>query len=77
MCISVTAAIGVLEVLDPWQIYNFCKKPKAPTVTELHVLEHLKLHDKHGDAERVPPPHSVADQGQPHWVRDFLSFFTK
>ena len=63
-------------MLDPWQIYNFCKKPKALTVvvTELLVLEHLKLHDKHGDAERVPPPHSVADQGQPHWVQDFLSF---
>ena len=46
-------------------------------VTELHILEHLKLHDKHGDAEHVPPPHSVADQGQPHWVQDFLSFVTK
>ena len=41
-------------------------------VTELHILEHLKLHDEHGDAERVPPPDPVADQGQPHWFKDFL-----
>ena len=59
--------------------YNFLKKPKTLTaaVTELHILEHLKLHDKHGDAEHVPPPDPVTDQGQPHWVQDFLSFVAK
>ena len=46
-------------------------------VTELLVLEHLKLLDKHGDAEHVPPPDPVTDQGQPHWVQDFLSFVAK
>ena len=62
--------------LDLWQIYNFYKKPKAPTTMYLlHVLE--QLHDEHGDAERVPPPDPVADQGQPHWVQDFLSFVAK
>ena len=54
----------------------FIKKPEAPmaAVTELRVLEHLKLHDEDGDAVRVPPPDPVTDQGQPHWVQDFLSF---
>ena len=46
-------------------------------VTELRVLEHLKLHDEDGDAVCVPPPDPVTDQGQPHWVQDFLSFVTK
>ena len=46
-------------------------------VTELRILEHLKLPDEHGDAERVPPPDPVADQGQPHWYQDFLSFVPK
>ena len=46
-------------------------------VTELCVLEHLKLHDELGDAQLVPPPEPVAEQGQPHWVQDFLSFVAK
>ena len=60
-------------------MYNFYKKPKAQTatVTELCVLEHLKLNDEQGDAEHVLPPDPVADQGQPHWVQDFLSFVAK
>ncbi len=53
------------------------KELKAPTAAVTELLEHLKLHDEHGDAECVSPPDTVADQGQPHWYQDFLSFVAK
>ena len=46
-------------------------------VSELCVLEHLKLHAKHGYAERVPPPCPVANPGHPRWFQDVLSFVAK
>ena len=41
-------------------------------ITEQCILEHLQLHEGRGDAEHVPLPDPVADQGQPHWFKDFL-----
>ena len=66
MCISV-----LQQPSELWAFYKSCGKsetfikgPKLrrPVVTELRVLEHVKLHDK---------------QGQPHWYQDFPSFFAK